>query len=73
MPRCKLTSEKIIHPFYVFQVASTILWFLDDYYYYASCIALISTFSVVTTLVDTKKVNSDPQNSTRSTELYVDH
>lgn len=48
--------SQIIHPFYVFQIASIILWSIDDYYYYAFCIALISTLSVVTTLVDTKKV-----------------
>jgi len=47
---------QIIHPFYVFQVASIILWSIDDYYYYAFCIALISVLSVTTTLVETKKV-----------------
>ncbi|KAF9237519.1 hypothetical protein BU15DRAFT_88685 [Melanogaster broomeanus] len=40
-----LLVDEIIHPFYVFQVASIILWSLDDYYYYAFCIALISTLS----------------------------
>ena len=49
-------SFQIIHPFYVFQIASIILWSLDDYFYYAFCIALISVISIVTTLVDTKKV-----------------
>jgi len=73
MPRDKLMSEKIIHPFYVFQVASIILWSLDDYYYYAFCIALISTLSVATTLVDTKKVSLDPQSSAQSTEYHIDH
>jgi len=52
-----LFVNKVIHPFYVFQVASMILWSLDDYYYYAFCIALISTLSVATTLIDTKKVS----------------
>ncbi|KAG0706086.1 hypothetical protein DFH29DRAFT_903514 [Suillus ampliporus] len=47
-----LLVDEIIHPFYVFQVASIILWSLDDYYYYAFCIALISTLSVATTLID---------------------
>ena len=50
--------SQVIHPFYVFQIASIILWSLDDYYYYAFCIALISVVSIVTTLVDTKKVAS---------------
>ena len=49
---------QIIHPFYIFQIASIVLWSLDDYYYYAFCIALISVISIVTTLIDTKKVKS---------------
>jgi len=47
---------QVIHPFYVFQIASIILWSLDDYYYYAFCIALISVISIGTTLIDTRKV-----------------
>jgi cation-transporting ATPase 13A2 len=50
------TYTQVIHPFYVFQIASIILWSLDDYYYYAFCIALISAISIATTLMDTKRV-----------------
>ncbi|KAI9059114.1 Ca-transporting ATPase [Trametes sanguinea] len=50
-----LLIDEIIHPFYVFQIASIILWSLDDYYYYAFCIALISAISIMTTLVETKQ------------------
>lgn len=50
-----LLVDEIIHPFYVFQIASIILWTIDDYYYYAFCIAVISIFSIGTTLLDTKK------------------
>lgn len=49
------TSSQVIHPFYVFQIASIILWSLDNYYYYAFCIALISAVSITTTLIDTRK------------------
>ena len=47
---------QVVHPFYVFQIASIILWSLDDYYYYAFCIALISLASITSTLIDTKRV-----------------
>ncbi|EPT04465.1 hypothetical protein FOMPIDRAFT_1156644 [Fomitopsis schrenkii] len=50
-----LLVDEVIHPFYVFQIASIILWSLDDYYYYAFCILLISAISITTTLVETKK------------------
>ena len=56
--RADIDSLQIIHPFYVFQIASIILWSLDDYYYYAFCIALISAISIVTTLIETKQVCS---------------
>ncbi|TBU30250.1 P-type ATPase [Dichomitus squalens] len=50
-----LLIDEVIHPFYIFQIASIILWSLDDYYYYAFCIALISAISIITTLVETKQ------------------
>ncbi|KAF9263238.1 hypothetical protein L218DRAFT_959259 [Marasmius fiardii PR-910] len=50
-----LLVDEVIHPFYVFQIASVILWSLDDYYYYAFCIAVISIASITITLIDTKK------------------
>ncbi|KAF4621315.1 hypothetical protein D9613_000774 [Agrocybe pediades] len=53
-----LLVDEVIHPFYVFQIASIILWSLDDYYYYAFCIALISIISITTTLIETKKTVS---------------
>ncbi|KAF6760303.1 P-type ATPase [Ephemerocybe angulata] len=54
-PTWTLLVEEVVHPFYVFQIASIILWSLDDYYYYAFCIALISVASIASTLIDTKK------------------
>lgn len=50
-----LLVDEIIHPFYVFQIASIILWSLDNYYYYAFCIGLISFVSIMSTLVETRK------------------
>ncbi|KAF9206414.1 hypothetical protein BGZ49_002505 [Haplosporangium sp. Z 27] len=51
----QLLVQEVLHPFYIFQVFSMALWFADDYYYYAACIFVISTVSVVTELVETKK------------------
>lgn len=51
----QLLTDEILHPFYIFQVFSILLWLADNYYYYAFCIFLISIFSIVETLVDTKK------------------
>ncbi|WVQ83070.1 hypothetical protein IAT38_005208 [Cryptococcus sp. DSM 104549] len=50
-----LLVDEVLHPFYVFQIASIVLWSLDDYYYYAFAIALISITSILSTLIETKR------------------
>ncbi|MCJ1476845.1 hypothetical protein MMC13_005514 [Lambiella insularis] len=50
----QLLFDEAFHPFYVFQIASLILWSLDEYYYYAACILLISVISITTTLLETR-------------------
>jgi len=50
-----LLVDEVLHPFYMFQVVSIMLWSVDDYYYYAACIAIISAASIITTLVETKR------------------
>jgi cation-transporting ATPase 13A2 len=50
----QLLIDEAFHPFYVFQIASLVLWSLDEYYYYAACIFIISLVSITTTLIETK-------------------
>ncbi|CAK9435871.1 uncharacterized protein LODBEIA_P05160 [Lodderomyces beijingensis] len=50
----QLLVDEVLHPFYVFQIFSIFLWLADDYYYYASCIFLISMISIINSLVETK-------------------
>jgi cation-transporting ATPase 13A3/4/5 len=51
----QLLIDEVLHPFFVFQIASIILWSLDDYYYYAACILIISVSSSFATFIETKK------------------
>ena len=50
-----LLVDEVLHPFYMFQIVSIILWMLDDYYYYAFCIAAISIGSIMSTLIETHR------------------
>eukprot|EP00095_Tigriopus_kingsejongensis_P002264 snap_masked-scaffold633_size121756-processed-gene-0.12 protein:Tk02264 transcript:snap_masked-scaffold633_size121756-processed-gene-0.12-mRNA-1 annotation:"probable cation-transporting atpase 13a3-like" len=51
----KLLFEEVINPFYIFQIGSIILWSFDNYYYYASCIFLISIISIGISLLETRR------------------
>lgn len=51
----QLLVDEVLHPFYIFQVFSIILWSFDEYYYYATCIFIISLVSVGNTLIETKQ------------------
>jgi len=50
----RLLVDEAFHPFYVFQIASLILWSLDQYFYYAIAIFVISVGSITTTLIETR-------------------
>lgn len=54
-PTHRLLLDEVLHPFFLFQIGSMILWSLDNYYYYASCIFIISALSVIATLYETKQ------------------
>ncbi|KAG4304603.1 hypothetical protein PORY_001996 [Pneumocystis oryctolagi] len=50
-----LLIKEIFHYFYIFQIFSIALWMSDTYYYYATCILIISIINVTVTLIKTKK------------------
>ena len=50
-----LLVDEVLHPFYMFQVASITLWMCDDYYYYAACIIIISLISISVSLYETRR------------------
>ncbi|KAH3667741.1 hypothetical protein WICMUC_005273 [Wickerhamomyces mucosus] len=50
----EILLDEVLHPFYVFQIFSIILWAFDEYYYYAICIFAISFISIINTLLETK-------------------
>ena len=51
-----LLITEVLNPFYIFQVASVILWTSDEYYYYAAAIVLMSVSGIVSSVYQTKQV-----------------
>ncbi|KAJ9474275.1 putative Vacuolar cation-transporting ATPase YPK9 (putative) [Pseudozyma hubeiensis] len=49
-----LLIEEVLHPFYIFQIYSIILWCNDEYVPYAIVIAVVSIVGIVATTVTTK-------------------
>nr|XP_033484312.1 cation-transporting ATPase 13A2 isoform X1 [Epinephelus lanceolatus] len=64
-PYGKLLFEEVLNPFYVFQVFSIILWTIDNYYYYATCIFVISIFSICISLYEIRKQSVTLHNMAR--------
>ena len=55
----RLLVDEVLNPFYIFQVFSMILWFVDDYTKYACCILVISLAGIVENLYETvSNINS---------------
>ncbi|KAF2362000.1 P-type ATPase subfamily V [Trinorchestia longiramus] len=47
-PVIKLLFKEALNPFYIFQAFSVVLWFSDEYVYYATVIVVTSVISLVT-------------------------
>ncbi|KAG6448590.1 probable cation-transporting ATPase 13A3 [Manduca sexta] len=62
-----LFVNEVFNPFYLFQVFSIILWSLDEYYQYASCVLLLSTASCIMALYQTKQMSINLHNMAGST------
>ncbi|XP_014665999.1 PREDICTED: probable cation-transporting ATPase 13A3 isoform X2 [Priapulus caudatus] len=72
--RLRLLIDEVLNPFYIFQLLSTIYWFVDEYTSYASCIVVISAISLAISLYETRKQRvtlRDMVSSSNSTEVTV--
>jgi cation-transporting ATPase 13A2 len=50
----QLLMDEVLHPFYLFQVFSCVLWMADGYYVYATAIIIASTISAILSLIETR-------------------
>ncbi|XP_076404790.1 polyamine-transporting ATPase 13A3 isoform X4 [Peromyscus maniculatus bairdii] len=51
----KLLIKEVLNPFYIFQLFSVILWSVDEYYYYALAIVIMSIVSIISSLYSIRK------------------
>ncbi|KAK8772696.1 hypothetical protein V5799_024060 [Amblyomma americanum] len=65
-PYTTLLFRQVLHPFYVFQIASIIVWILDLYYVYAACIIVVSVVSIALALHETRKASPFSRYRSRS-------
>jgi len=55
-PRHSDVYVQALNPFYIFQLFSCALWYGDEYYYYASCIIVVSCVSLAVQIYQTRSV-----------------
>ncbi|KAK8375610.1 hypothetical protein O3P69_008426 [Scylla paramamosain] len=51
----QLLIQQAINPFYIFQVFTVILWCIQDYYVYSSCIVTLSVISISIMVWETRR------------------
>lgn len=65
-----LLFQQVLGPYYIFQAFSLILWFCDNYFYYAAAVLAISTYNIGESVVQTREV-SNTRNSSKKHILYI--
>ncbi|XP_060558084.1 polyamine-transporting ATPase 13A3-like [Ruditapes philippinarum] len=70
-PILSLLFKEALSPFYVFQVFSVSVWFADEYYYYASCIIIISVISLSTSIYQTRKMQRALRNTIQTSTIVT--
>lgn len=66
-----LFVNEVFNPFYLFQIFSIILWSLDEYYEYASCVLILSTASCMLALYQTKQMSINLHKMAGSTSSFT--
>ncbi|XP_061189779.1 polyamine-transporting ATPase 13A3-like [Saccostrea echinata] len=70
-PIIRLLFKEVLSPFYIFQLFSCGIWFADEYYYYASCIVVISVVSITATIYQTRKMQRALRNTIESSTIVT--
>ncbi|XP_022160995.1 probable cation-transporting ATPase 13A3 isoform X2 [Myzus persicae] len=64
-----LIFTEVLNPFYVFEIFSFILWYLDDYLSYASAIFVMSLVSIITAVIQTRRNQRNLRSTVHSSDV----
>jgi len=64
-----LIYTEVLNPFYVFEIFSFILWYLDDYLSYASAIFVMSLVSIITAVIQTRRNQRNLRSTVHSSDV----
>lgn len=70
-PVVKLLFTQVLNPFYIFQVFSCLLWFMDQYYYFACCIVLISVISIAIQIREMRQTERELKKTIASSDTVI--
>lgn len=65
----QLVLDQTVHPFNVFQLLSVIIWCCEEYAMYAACILIMTIFSLVMTVKETKANNKKIRQVARNSQI----
>lgn len=69
LPYMKILFQEVLGPFYIFQVFSCAIWFIDDYYYYGTCIIVMSVASLVSSVIQIRRNQEQLRDTVVSTSF----
>uniref|UniRef100_A0A6G1SQ57 Cation-transporting ATPase n=1 Tax=Aceria tosichella TaxID=561515 RepID=A0A6G1SQ57_9ACAR len=69
LPYMKILFQEVLGPFYIFQVFSCAIWFVDDYYYYGTCIIVMSVASLVSSVIQIRRNQEQLRDTVVSTSF----
>lgn len=69
-PYLRILFEEVLGPFYIFQLFSITVWFNDDYYYYGTCIIIMSLSSLVSSVIQIRRNQEQLKDTVESVD-YV--
>ncbi|XP_077564177.1 polyamine-transporting ATPase 13A3-like [Haemaphysalis longicornis] len=67
----RIFFQEVLEPFIVFQLFSIILWFSDGYIYYASCIVVMSSLSLVTSVYQIRRNQKALRNTVHGIDVVT--